>query len=233
MNNLNYKIHPFQKELIHKLASVDKARFNDLLIDGLESEHMNYHLKKLLALKFVRKLDDLYLLTNIGKDYLNLLDDQVKIIEKQPKTSVLLHVIRKDRKGKVEQLVSRRSIHPYMGKVGRLTGKVRFGETMKEAAERELYEETGLKAESFILEEVYHKIRLDQNNIAVQDVLFYRFFITGISGSFIKRTPVQENLWVRSEDWYKYDLFDDFNIDDRDAPKRLVFNESVEPAEGY
>ncbi len=233
MDNINYKIHLFQKELIRKLSFVEQAKFNELLIDGLESEHMNYHLKKLVSLKFIKKVGNSYSLTDTGKDYLNMLDDNVNMIEKQPKTSVLLHVIRKNKNGEVEQLVSKRTIHPYKGKVGRLTGKVRFGETLQEAAERELYEETGLKATSYTLEEVYHKIRTDDKVEVVQDVLFYRFFITGITGTLIENTPVQQNLWASSKDLDKLDLFDDFVSEDRDQPNKFNFTESKKVSEGF
>jgi hypothetical protein len=45
------KLHYFQKDLLKKLTLSDKpVRFNELLIEGLESEHMNYHLQKLIEL---------------------------------------------------------------------------------------------------------------------------------------------------------------------------------------
>jgi len=44
MNNI--KLHNFQNDLLRKLTlSKEDLRFKDLLIDGLENEHMNYHLQ--------------------------------------------------------------------------------------------------------------------------------------------------------------------------------------------
>ena len=55
MNNLNIKLHEYQKTILGKLSNSVDLKFNEFLIEGLESEHMNYHLKKLLELEFLRK----------------------------------------------------------------------------------------------------------------------------------------------------------------------------------
>lgn len=152
------KLHQLQKVLLKKLSKISSARFNELLITGLSSEHMNYHLKKLIECGLVEKTGD-YSLTDKGKDYINLLDDEAEVIERQPKTSVLIHAIRQNPDGEMEHLMSRRLKQPYLGKVGKIGGKVRFGETLVAAAQRELYEETGLRAGKMVLEEIYHKLR--------------------------------------------------------------------------
>ena len=68
MDNINVKLHNLQKTILKKLASRQTMRFNDLLIPGLASEHMNYHLKKLLELDMVTKKENRYLLTDKGTD---------------------------------------------------------------------------------------------------------------------------------------------------------------------
>lgn len=235
MDNINIKLHDLQKILLKKLAAVDGARFNELLIEGLESEHMNYHLKQLVGVGLVAKSDERYKLTDKGKDYSNLMDDEVEFIEKQPKTSILLHAVRKREDGQVEHLLSKRLRQPYFGKVGRLTGKVRFGETLKQAALRELYEETGLKAETVVLEGIYHKLRYREDGTYVQDSLFYRFFVTGFSGQFIEQTPHQQNLWVSGQDEVvkELDFFEAVDLTDRMQPTKFEFTESNKVAEGY
>lgn len=230
------KLHVLQMEILKKMVTNAGVRFNDLLIEGLESEHMNYHLKKLLDCGFVTKNKNLYTLSDSGKNYTNLLDDQVEIVERQPKSSVLLHAVRKNEKGEIEHLLSKRLRQPYLGKIGRLTGKIRFGETLEQAASRELYEETGLKAKSFVLEEIHHKLRYRENGSFVQDTLFYCFFTTGFSGSFIEKTSFQENMWLSPKDFKKIagnNTYDRMELDIRFKPHKLVFTESIALAEGF
>lgn len=236
MNNLNIKLHYFQTVLLKKLVSVPKARFNDLLIAQLESEHMNYHLQKLLEFGLVEKIDDKYQLTDSGKDYSNLMDDQVEAIEKQPKTSVLLNIVRRNTQtSKIEYLLSKRLRQPYLGKIGRLTGKVRFGETLEQAAGRELYEETGLQAKEFILEQVYHKLRYRQDQTCVQDVLFYQFMVKNPTGNLITHTPFQENIWASKDMITKHSLnvYDDLVINQSLQPQKLSFVENIGIADGF
>lgn len=238
MDNTPVKLHYYQQALVKKLALTKSGRrFNQLLIKGLASEHMNYHLKKLVEAGLVEKAANLYQLTDHGKDHANLLDDNFKATEKQPKTSVIIRSTRTNAAGEIEQLLNRRLRQPYFGKVGRLTGKVRFGETAQEAAARELYEETGLTAKSYILEEIYRKIRHRQDGVFVQDVVFFIFFITDFSGTLITKIRYQENFWVTERELRehpeKYDLFDDFTINFRPKPKKLKASENVDLVDGF
>ncbi len=140
------KVHKYQKEILEKLSIAKSSRFNDLIIEGLLSEHMNYHLKKLLDLNLVSKTEDKYQLTDFGKDYVNSLDDETKLVEKQPKVTVLIYGVRKNEKlGEIEFLLNRRLEHSYFGKIGRIGGKVRFGETYEEAARRNYLKELVFK----------------------------------------------------------------------------------------
>lgn len=236
MNNTNIKVHRYQKAILLKLAvSSGKMRFNRLLVKGLESEHMNYHLKQLLLLGLVEKADDGYRLTDSGKDYVNLVDSEVDMIEKQPKTSIIVRAVRRNREtGEFEHLLCKRLRQPYYGKVGRITGKVRFGETFEEAASRELVEETGLVAGKFTLEEIYRKMRRREDGIFVQDVIFYRFFAAELDGELIHKTETQENFWATkgfvSENC---DVYDDLELEDLPKPRPLKYRCSVDIADGF
>lgn len=230
MDKVNIKLHKYQVKILANLSTEAGLKFNKLLIDGLESEHMNYHLKRLLDIGLVQKDNNRYFLTDAGKDYVSYMSDDVEFVEKQPKTSVLLHVVRKDESGKIFVLLSKRLKHPYYGKIGRLTGKVKFGETLMDASRRELYEETGLQSESMVLERIWHKIGFNKRNECVQDSLFYRFFIKDTYGNFIEKTPYQHNLWLSKEDLLnkeKFDFFDDLEIDERYEPENLSFTEDI------
>jgi ADP-ribose pyrophosphatase YjhB (NUDIX family) len=227
-------LHYYQKELLRKLALSQKPlKFNDLLLEGIESEHMNYHLKKLISLRQIEKVDGLYKLTNKGKDYVNLLEDDIKTEEKQPKTSVIIKASRINKEGKEELLVCKRLRHPYWGKVGRLTGKVKFGEKVEDAVKRELYEETGLITEDIKLLNIYRKLRYDKNENSVQDVFFYVFEVENLTGNFIEKSQFQENFWITKQDFKKReDFFKDFRWD-WDIQNKEFFKESIDYSDGY
>lgn len=95
MNQSNIQLHFLQTEILRKLSLSTKLKFNQLLIENLESVHMNYHLQKLKSFGLVKKEDEFYSLTNLRKDYTNRMDDVVKDIERQPKTSTLINGARK------------------------------------------------------------------------------------------------------------------------------------------
>ena len=236
MDPNNPKLHSIQKQILKKFSHSKSLRFNNLLVEGLASEYMNYHLKKLLDLNLVSK-NGQYSLTDKGKDYVNLLDDNADLVERQPKTSVLIHAIRQNTNGQIEHLLYRRLKQPYLNYVGKLGGKVRFGETIEDAARRELYEETGLSAQNLILEEIYHKLRFRQSGVFVQDVIFYIFHTLNPQGTLIERTLDQENFWATREEVFssgKYLLFDDMVLSENICPQPLKFVESVEEVlEGY
>lgn len=240
MLNTNIKLHYYQKQLISKLSQGAGNKFNELILPGLESEHMNYHLKKLVAYGFVDKIDDKYQLSDIGKDYRNLMDDDVKIIEKQPKTSVIIKAVRPGTiSDEVEYLLSKRLIQPYLGKVGRLGGKVKFGETLEEAVHRELYEETGLTANTVVLEQIYRKMRYRDDTDKggekefVQDVIFYIYHCTDFEGTLIKKTEFQENFWITPSQSKSLDTFDNLSLPNSLKPSKLEINESIGLAQGY
>jgi ADP-ribose pyrophosphatase YjhB (NUDIX family) len=229
-------LHPIQTEVVKRLITCPTGkRFNELIPDDLASEHMNYHLKQLIRFGYVSKIDSCYMLTDHGKDYTNLTDDEIKSLEKQPKTSVILSITR-SKNNDIEVLVNRRLRQPYYGKVGRLTGKVQFGERLEQAAIRELYEETGLTCTMPRLVKIYHKLRRRTGEV-VQDVIFYIFSIHDPQGNLITKTKYQENFWITRQDFEqkRFDFFDDFLFEDHHSPSHdsIVFTEHDGEVEGY
>lgn len=235
MNNINIKLHEYQKQILARLTGSISLRFNELILEGLESEHMNYHLKKLIEVELVQKEDDQYTLTEKGKDHVNMMNDEIEIIEKQPKSSVLLRAVKKDENGNILHLLNKKFRHPYFGKIGRVTGKIQFGETFEEAALRELYEETGLVAKSVTLEQVYHKLRVNEKGETVQDNIFYVMFLKDFTGEFLRKTKYQENFWLptSAKDDPQFDFFDDIDLEERFEPKTFSFIEEKKAAVDY
>lgn len=93
------------------------ARFAELQkASGLESDHVKFHIKRLVELGYVDKIGSVYQLSVAGKEYANKLDTDAGVIERQPKVAVLLVVERYNSKTHMtEYLLQKRLKHPYFG----------------------------------------------------------------------------------------------------------------------
>ncbi len=227
------ELHKYQIIILQKLMYKSNLRFRDLQVEGLTSEHFTYHLKKLVEKNLIKKVNKGYKLTNEGKDFVGKLDTETLNVEKNPKVSVLVYICRKNKKGISEYLMSKRLKQPYYGKVGNITGKVRFNETFKEAAKRELKEETGLNAKLSI-NHVYHKVRFDKDEVAVQNSVFVVFRADNPNGG-IKQTKEAKLFWTTLKDLYKRrDLFDDVEENFKVfLKKKFCVVENVQKQKGF
>jgi ADP-ribose pyrophosphatase YjhB (NUDIX family)/predicted transcriptional regulator len=135
---------------LQSLRHTGSARFSELMKPtGLLSDVFKFHLQKLVQLGYVLKTEtDAYALTPGGKEFANNLDDVRPQIQKQPKLSVFV-VAREpgQAEGEPRYLLQQRRRHPYFGFWGSISGPVRWGEPIEDAARRELGKQTGLAAE--------------------------------------------------------------------------------------
>lgn len=110
-----------------------------------------YHLKKLIAQGLVKRIEKGYVLTAHGNRYVDTLSMASFQPRFQPKIVTL--IILRNRKG--EYLLFERRRQPFHGLLGFPYGKVHFGESIIQAAHRELKEKTGLSARLAHRGEVY------------------------------------------------------------------------------
>lgn len=195
---INDTMHPAQVAILHALLFRPAAGFAQLQkASELSSDHFNFHLKQMIDQKLITKnTDGQYTLTMGGKEYANRFDTDERVVERQPKVAVLLLVERED--GRL--LCQQRLKQPYYGFWGRPTGKVRWGETIIEAAARELKEETNLEADLEVLE-VYHK--LDKNKDTkelLEDKIFFMVHCTNPRGELLVEFDGGRNEWLSIEE---------------------------------
>lgn len=197
------KIHDAQTSILRELLFHPEAGFAELQKPtGLDSDYFKFHIGRLLELGYVSKTaEGKYRLTQKGKEHANKLDTDTNTIERQPKISVLIVGWRK-REGSddMEYLVQQRLKNPYYGFWGRIGGKVRWGETVEEAALRELKEETGLGAKvEYVC--LYHKMDYRKDN---DEMLEDKFFITvkasEFTGKFMENFEGGRNAWLTQEE---------------------------------
>ena len=213
--SLEVNIHDAQMVILRELLFHPSVGFAKLQkITGMSSDHFNFHLKKLLELKLIEKISrGTYSLSPRGKEYANKLDTDSNTVERQPKTAVILAVERNigDKK---EFLFQERLKQPYFGFWGFATGKIRWGETIIQTAERELMEETGLRADHR-LAGVYHElVYQEETGEQLEDKIFFVIHCTNVTGDLVEEFEGGRNGWMTREQALKQPkIFTSFDIE--------------------
>ncbi|EDK72338.1 NUDIX hydrolase [candidate division TM7 genomosp. GTL1] len=167
-----HAIHPTQMRILYDLRRVESARFSELMKPSkLESDVFKFHIKKLLKFGYIQKFDERYVLTPAGKEFANNLDHVRRVVQKQPKLSVLIVVGRTSDSGEPEFLFHQRKRHPYFDFWGFLSGPVQWGEAAAVTAARELKKQTGLEADFTVHAFYRQRDYLDPDGL-VEDKLF-------------------------------------------------------------
>lgn len=192
-------LHPAHVAILRVLLFRPDARFAELQKEAaLSSDHFNFYLKQLLDEALIEKNSDgAYTLTFKGKEYANRFDTDARTVERQPKVAVCLTIVDGDGK----HLVQQRLKQPFYGYWGRPTGKIRWGETILEAAARELHEETGLSAD-LQFDSVYHKMDYDkQSGNLLEDKIFFMVRGDNPRGTFIETFEGGRNAWMTPDEY--------------------------------
>ncbi len=212
---LEVKIHAAQTAILRELLFHPSATFASLQKPTkLSSDHFNFHIGRLVELGFVhKKADGHYKLTSKGKEYANKLDTDSNTIERQPKIAVIL-AIERQRGGKTEYLFQQRLKNPYYGFWGFPTGKMRWGESIYDCAERECREETNLTAD-FEVKGVYHeRVRLKSKDEFVEDKMFFVVHGKNPRGELSADFEGGHNEWMTFEKMSQNDKkFDSYKVE--------------------
>lgn len=204
-------MHQIQNNILKVLLFSQKARFAELNADNISNDHFTFHLKRLLKQQLVEKNEQgFYNLTIAGKEFANRLDADSEQVceERQAKVSVLVVCVDNSDK-ETRYLVQERLKHPYYGFYGFVSGKIKWGETVFEAGQRELKEEAGLEAE-LALAGIEHKIDYSDKDELLEDKYFYIMKGTNFSGQLLESFEGGRNTWLSKQEIDKIpNLFDD------------------------
>ena len=160
-----------------------------------------YHLKQLITDELVEKTDNRYQLTQKGLKFVDTLSLKNLKPRIQPKIITLLAV--KNNSGK--WLLYKRSRQPMFGKIGFPYGKIHLGEKIKEAAERELLEKTGIEAKLNHKGDVY--ITTNSSNDLVSHVLLHIFTGKNPKGALLKESDIGKCYWGSIKDIPEENIF--------------------------
>jgi len=201
---IDKQLHPAHVAILRVLLFRPDAHFAELQKQaGLSSDHFTFYLKQLVDEDFVQKtVQGTYSLTFKGKEFANRFDTDARTVERQPKVAVCLFITNNDGK----QLVQQRLKQPFYGYWGRPTGKIRWGETILDAAARELLEETGLTAD-LDFESVYHKLDFNkETGELLEDKIFFTVEGRNPKGNLIAEFEGGRNAWMTRQEYAAQEL---------------------------
>jgi ADP-ribose pyrophosphatase YjhB (NUDIX family) len=196
--NTQLELHQIQATILRELLFKPTARFTDLNIKELTSDHFTFHISRLVEAGLVNKTSEgKYTLSTKGKEFANRLDTDNAKIERQPKIAVAIIAVR-ETNGEKQYLIQKRLKQPYYGFHGIVTGKIRWGETLFETATRELDEETGLKA-NFTLKGLKHKMDYSPTEGILEDKFFMICMGENCTGTLKEKFEGGQNMWLNKE----------------------------------
>lgn len=200
------KIHDAQTAILRELLFKTSAGFAEMQHQTkLSSDHFNFHVNKLIELGLVEKIEKgKYALSLKGKEYANKLDTDNNTIERQPKVAVLL-IIKSKIDGQDKIVMQQRLKNPYYGYWGFPTGKIRWGESILEAAERESLEETSLSCNWSAVGVYHERVIIDDLDQFVEDKIFFLCIGEPKEGTLMEDFEGGHNEWLSLRDGFSKD----------------------------
>jgi len=214
--SLEIKIHDAQTSILRELLFHPSAGFATLQKPtGLGSDHFNFHIGRLVELGLVEKeARGKYKLTQMGKEYANRLDTDNNTVERQPKTAVILAIESLNTSGEAEYVFQERLKNPYYGFWGLPTGKMRWGETIIQTAEREAMEETGLTADWRIAGVYHEQVMSEESGDMLEDKIFFVAHGTNPKGKLFDSFEGGRNKCMTFDEAYQMPKkFDSFKME--------------------
>ncbi len=193
-------LHPLQLEILQKLLFSTSLRFTDLRPnEEVENNQLDFHLHKLIELSYVEKRGLGYGLTSLGKEYAGRIDTSNRLITRQGKIGVIIGCIR-ERNGENEFLFYTRLKQPFFECQGFPTGKIQFGESIVETAERELFEETGLTGKASVIQLTHYRVRAIGTSELLEDKYLFLCKVSEPEGELIERSEEGLYYWVKESE---------------------------------
>ncbi len=137
---VGYQFHHIQKGILLNLATNAPLRFTQLQPPRIPNNTFSYHLKKLLDSGYIKSTDKGYVATRKALKLIVYGVNQNKT-KTAPRTISMIYVTNDEG----EILLLSRNNRPFQGWYGLPSGLIHLGETLQEAAKRELLEKTTIE----------------------------------------------------------------------------------------
>jgi ADP-ribose pyrophosphatase YjhB (NUDIX family) len=135
-------MHPIQAIILHVLMTRPDSRYSDLKPRDVDPNLFMYHFRKVLGMGLVIKAERGYVLTPEGMRHASRMSVELQTLRQQPTICTFIAM----RTTTEEWLMHTRAYQPYLGRKSFPYGKLHWGESMLEAAQREVHDKTGLTA---------------------------------------------------------------------------------------
>lgn len=195
--------HYIQRDIFMKLRQCDEARYSELVIKTIEPSQFVYHLKELIRMGVVEKIDKgRYRLSREGIKISQNFSGSTRNITVAPLTYNLIFA----RSVKGRWLVLERRKQPYFNMLGCISGKVHMEETLIEARDREWREFTTQPIPEFEYEG-YTSVLIKQDNEVLTHIAGSVWFADKVEEVWSNREAIHGLLqWVdwRSIDYKKF-----------------------------
>ncbi len=137
------RFHHIQKSIILSLASTSPARFSDLQPPRVPNNTFSYHLKKLLDRGYIELTDRGYIATRKALKLVAFSNER-RTPKSPPTIMSMICVTNSDD----EVLLINRENKPFQGWYGMPSGLIHLGESLQDAARRELLEKTTIQTDT-------------------------------------------------------------------------------------
>lgn len=133
--------HHIQQHILDILRRSEYVRFRDMRPPGVDSNLYSYHLKQLMAHKFVTKTEHGYSLSVRGVAYIDKVSPGTQKLRQQSKIMVMVLIM--DERGEV--LVRRKTSQPMINKLTFVTGMLHMDDlSLEQSALRKVQQQAGL-----------------------------------------------------------------------------------------
>lgn len=188
-------MHPIRRHIIHHLMINSCLKYSKLKPADIEGNVFMYHLKQLIKEELIQKrADGYYEFTSDGRLFADSLSLKTYRPRIQPKIVTL--VICQNQDG--QYLLYKRKREPFINLIGFPYGKIHLGETILDAATRELQEKTGISADLKHQGDVY--LTVYQDNNLISHMLAHVFLGQNPNGQLRGQSEIGKCFWEKIKD---------------------------------